>query len=80
MKVPKGNRVAIYGRVSTEGQNVDMQLVELREYVARRDWLLVSEYTDHISGAKESRPSLNRLINDARTVGTVHRALRSKNP
>ena len=61
-----GNRVVIYGRVSTEGQSVDMQLVELREYVARRGWTLVEEYVDHISGAKELRPSLVRLMDDAR--------------
>jgi DNA invertase Pin-like site-specific DNA recombinase len=31
-------RVAIYGRVSTEGQNVDLQLAELNDFIAKRGW------------------------------------------
>jgi DNA invertase Pin-like site-specific DNA recombinase len=64
----KTERVALYARVSTlAGQNPEMQLVELREYAARRGWQVVEEYVDHgVSGAKESRPALNRLMNDAR--------------
>src|ERR1017187_2498172 len=60
-------RIAIYGRVSTiVGQNVEMKLSELREYAARRGWQVGGEYVDHASGAKESRPALNRLMTDAR--------------
>ena len=57
-------RVALYARVSTlNGQNPETQLVELREYVACRGWQAVGEYVDAgVSGAKESRPSLNRLM------------------
>jgi len=43
-----------------------MQVVELREYATRRGWQLAGEYVDQASGAKESRPSLNRLMTDAR--------------
>jgi DNA invertase Pin-like site-specific DNA recombinase len=43
-----------------------MQTTELREYCKRRGWNLVHEYSDQgVSGAKESRPELNRLIADA---------------
>jgi DNA invertase Pin-like site-specific DNA recombinase len=43
-----------------------MQLRELREYVQRRGWTLAGEYVDEgISGAKVSRPELNRLVEDA---------------
>jgi DNA invertase Pin-like site-specific DNA recombinase len=43
-----------------------MQLSELREYGARRGWQIVGEYVDEgVSGAKESRPQLNRLMSDA---------------
>ncbi|PSH04770.1 MAG: resolvase [Acidobacteria bacterium] len=65
-------RVALYARVSTlNGQDPEMQLRELREYAARRGWEIIDEYTDHgISGSRESRPQLNRLMQDAR-----HRAI-----
>jgi DNA invertase Pin-like site-specific DNA recombinase len=61
-------RVAIYARVSTlNGQDPEMQLREMREYAVRRGWELAGEYIDHgVSGAKESRPELNRLMQDAR--------------
>jgi len=60
-------RVARYARVSTVlGQSPEMQLVELREYAARRGWHVIGEYVDRASGIKESRPALNRLMTDAR--------------
>lgn len=62
-------RIALYGRVSTldKGQDVNLQLNELREYSARRGWTIAGEYVDNgISGAKESRPELNRLMADAK--------------
>ena len=56
-------RAAIYARVSTADQNCDLQLRELREYAARRGWELAGEYVDTgFSGAKASRPALDRLI------------------
>jgi DNA invertase Pin-like site-specific DNA recombinase len=61
------NGVAIYCRVSTDGQSVDLQVNELREYAAKRGWHVIEEYLDiGVSGAKESRPALNRLMADAR--------------
>ncbi len=59
-------RVALYARVSTcNGQSPEMQLAELREYTSRRGWQVFSEYVDHgVSGAKQSRPELNRLMAD----------------
>lgn len=64
----ENKKVAIYARVSTlAGQSPEMQLVELREYAARRGWDVFAEYVDHgVSGAKESRPALNRLMVDAK--------------
>ena len=59
-------RAAIYGRVSTGEQSVNNQLFELRHYVGERGWQL-SEYVDEgVSGAKERRPELDRLIAAAR--------------
>ena len=43
-----------------------MQLRELREYAERRGWQIVEAYTDTgVSGSKDSRPALNRLMADA---------------
>lgn len=58
---------AIYARVSTtNGQDPEMQLRELREYCQRRGWTVLAEYVDAgISGAKEKRPELDRLLADA---------------
>jgi DNA invertase Pin-like site-specific DNA recombinase len=60
-------RVALYARVSTlNNQDPEMQLAELREYAGRRGWQIVEEFTDQgVSGSKESRPALNRLMADA---------------
>jgi DNA invertase Pin-like site-specific DNA recombinase len=61
-------RVALYARVSTlhGQQDPEMQLSELREYVTRRGLTIHEEYVDQgISGSKESRPALNRLMTDA---------------
>lgn len=59
-------KTAIYARVSTNnGQDPELQLREVREYCQRRGWQLVGEYVDTgISGAKDSRPELNRLVAD----------------
>lgn len=62
-------RCGVYARVSTNGngQSPEMQLRELREYCQRRGWELAGEYVDSgVSGAKETRPELNRLMQDAR--------------
>jgi DNA invertase Pin-like site-specific DNA recombinase len=60
-------RAAIYARVSTADQNCEMQLRELREYCSRRKWEVVEQFVDTgFSGAKASRPELNRLKRDAR--------------
>jgi len=61
-------RVAIYARVSTanNGQDPTMQTRELKEYIERRGWQLAGEYVDvGISGSKEKRPELDRLMADA---------------
>jgi DNA invertase Pin-like site-specific DNA recombinase len=63
------SRVALYARVSTKnnGQDPETQLMPLREYATRRGFKLIGEYVDvGISGAKERRPELDRLMTDAR--------------
>ena len=61
-------RAALYARVSTvgHGQDPEMQLRELREYCQRRGWEPAGEFIDiGISGAKEKRVALDRLISGA---------------
>jgi DNA invertase Pin-like site-specific DNA recombinase len=61
-------RAAIYARVSTSnnGQDPRVQTREIREYCERRGWQIAGEYVDAgISGAKDSRPELNKLMADA---------------
>jgi DNA invertase Pin-like site-specific DNA recombinase len=61
-------RAAIYARVSTtgNGQSPEMQTRELREYCERRGWTVAGEYVDvGISGTKEKRPELDRLLAEA---------------
>jgi len=65
----KEMRVAIYARVSTadKGQDTDLQLIPLRDYCQAREWTVVGIYADKgQSGAKDSRPELDRLLNDTR--------------
>jgi DNA invertase Pin-like site-specific DNA recombinase len=61
-------RVALYARVSTlnHGQDPELQLRELRSYVASRGWTVFAEYVDNgVSGTRERRPELDRLMADA---------------
>jgi len=61
-------RTALYARVSTsdKGQDPEVQLRELREYCQRRGFTIAGEYVDvGVSGSKDSRPELNRLMIDA---------------
>lgn len=62
-------RAALYARVSTtdKGQDPELQLVDLRKAAEARGWSVVGEYTDNgVSGAKESRPALDRMLRDVK--------------
>src|SRR5262245_48807252 len=62
---------AVYMRVSTKGhgQTTDTQALALREYAQRRGFEIAEEYRDDgISGSKDSRPALDRLMKDARAL------------
>jgi len=62
---PEQSAAALYCRVSTDKQAVDLQLEELHRLAARRGWLIAGVYEDVISGASTRRPSLDRLLADA---------------
>lgn len=61
-------RAALYLRVSTTGQTVDNQRLELEAAAAHRGWTIVAEYVDAgVSGAKgrDQRPGLDAVLKDA---------------
>jgi DNA invertase Pin-like site-specific DNA recombinase len=63
-------RVALYARISTKnkGQTTETQLIPLREYAGTRGLEIEGEYVDAgVSGSKDSRPELDRLMKGART-------------
>jgi DNA invertase Pin-like site-specific DNA recombinase len=62
----KTKRAAIYTRISTGEQNADLQSRELPEFCDRRGWQVGDVYSDVMTGAKDKRPALDRLMADAR--------------
>ena len=59
--------VALYARVSTDKQAVDMQTSELKKFIKRRGWKLFDTYIDQgFSGKNTKRPAFNEMINQAR--------------
>lgn len=63
-----GKRVALYARVSTDGQTCENQLAELRRVAERAGWKIVTEYVDAgVSGAKgrNGRPQFDALCRGA---------------
>jgi DNA invertase Pin-like site-specific DNA recombinase len=56
-------KAILYARVSTtDKQDPEMQLAELREYTSRRGWELCGAFVDRTSGSRESRPALDEVM------------------
>jgi len=62
-------RAALYARVSTAEPTVEPQLHALRSYATARGWEAVEYIDEGVSGAKDRRPALDRLLADARRRG-----------
>ena len=58
-------KAIIYERVSTQGQDYDRQLAELRQYADRMGYDVVKTFSEKISGAKkvEERQAMTDLLN-----------------
>lgn len=56
--------ICIYGRVSTEGQDYNRQLVNLKNIAKERNWNVRRIFTDKISGnvQSESRPAFKQMV------------------
>ena len=60
-------RAALYARVSTQDQSTEMQLAAMGEYLDRGGRALARAYVDAgVSGSRERRPELDRLMVDSR--------------
>ena len=59
-------KVAIYCRVSTSEQDVSSQVKICKQYCINNNWSIYKIYTDVISGAKQSRPAFNEMLDDLR--------------
>jgi DNA invertase Pin-like site-specific DNA recombinase len=59
-------RAALYSRVSTADQDNENQLSQLRQYCAKRGFIITSEYVDTSSGGKADRIQLRLMLEEAR--------------
>ncbi len=59
-------KVAIYVRISTDKQDAENQLHDLKTYCYRMKYTEVTVYSDTISGSKSDRKDFLRMMNDAR--------------
>ena len=58
-------KISVYVRVSTNKQEAENQLLQLREFSKKNDWEIHKEYVDIISGKETSRPEFDKLFLDA---------------
>lgn len=60
-------KAGIYARVSThDQQTLNMQIDAMKKYAAARDWQIETEIAEIGSGAKDTRPQREELINQAK--------------
>src|SRR5262249_10204329 len=61
------NRTALYARISTrdKGQDVENQLIQLREFAARQGWTIVYEFVDRETGSTADRREFQSMFRAA---------------
>ena len=69
--------VALYARVSTDGQDTDNQMLRLRDVAEARGYVVYAEYVDVASGACSKRPQLDRMLAAAK-AGKFHKIMAVK--
>jgi DNA invertase Pin-like site-specific DNA recombinase len=62
----KEKRAACYIRVSTSHQDHAVQRRELEDFCKFKHWRIVEVYQDKMTGSKDKRPDLDRMMADAR--------------
>ncbi len=64
-------KTAIYARVSTrdKGQDVENQLVQLREFCQRSGWMVAHEFIDQASAKSAKRPQFQAMLTAASRRG-----------
>src|SRR5947207_9136390 len=69
-KAPKG--IALYARVSTQGQKADLdrQIERLKTYAASRGYQVTKIVQEIASGMNDTRPKLLKLLTDAQ-IGKI---------
>ena len=58
-------KVALYCRISTNKQEIENQLIQLRDFCKKSNYQIYHEYADIISGKETSRPAFSQLFKDA---------------
>jgi len=58
-------KVAVYVRVSTDKQELENQLLQLRSFADKSNWEIYKEYTEIISGKENKRKEYDQMFNDA---------------
>jgi len=61
----KDKKVGLYARVSTDKQEAENQLKQLREYTLRKGGIIYGEFVDVISGREDKRPAWDNLFRSA---------------
>jgi DNA invertase Pin-like site-specific DNA recombinase len=55
----------LYVRVSTNNQETENQLGQLRDFAGKQGWTLVAEYPDEATGKNSDRTQFQRMFRDA---------------
>ena len=58
-------KIGVYARISKESSDTENQLLLLRDYCKKMEYVIIDEYVETISGGAATRPEFNRMMQDA---------------